>query len=162
MAFRDPLTALLGSFGSSASQVGAKAVWRTRAEPDPPPRPHRGPYQIEVAPELQRVVRGLLNSAAPALARSFNTHLGPVARNAFEGVPVRTGRTKASITLAYSPTDGGDGYSGEVAVSSPYAADITEKGSRRRVFNDLLIRPFGLAASRMGDDVLDDIVRGRN
>ena len=159
MAFVGLFENVKQTFFSSGAQVNRPAKWSTRSSLPPMSRQPSNPYQISVPNDLQKRVRAFMDAAAPAVAAGFNRHMQPVAQEAFEAWPVKSGFSKSTLALDYFVEDGGQTFRAQTVVRAFYAGLITARGSKKKVAPILLIRPFEVAAFAMATGVADDIVK---
>lgn len=110
---------------------------------------------IRVDPGVQRTVLDLMARAAPAFAKSANRHLVPVARQAFDLWPVRTGLSKSLLSLEANVSSDGAEIDVRLVNRAPYAAFI----GRGQVVQELVFTPGREAAEAMADDLAEEIVR---
>lgn len=110
---------------------------------------------VQVDPALSLHVLGLIEQIAPSLSRSYDRHLGDVAKSAFRDWPVRSGLSKSLLGLEYTTRGGGTTFIGRVVNRAPYSWFIRYSGQGRygEVATDLVFEPGQRAASRILDDV---------
>ena len=113
---------------------------------------------IKVDPAYQQTIAGLIERAAPSLARAYDRHLGAAALKAEADWPVRSGFSKDHLGFSYF-TDG-DNFGAQLASRAWYSGLITERGSKRRIWKTLLFTPLEEAAGKVLQDVGTDLGRG--
>jgi len=106
---------------------------------------------VQVDPDLQMHVLGLIEQIAPVLGRAYDVHLGKLAQDAFRLWPVRSGLSKSLLSLEYTTSHGGIRFIGRVRNRAPYAYFIRYSGSGRygEVARDLVFDPGETAAIRI-------------
>jgi len=109
---------------------------------------------IQLDPAITKTVLGFLKREAPAVAAAFETHLVPVALNAQRYWPVKTGLSRALLTLEFSAA-GGSKFVAVIRNTAPYAFYINKFSTVR----DLIFRPGEAAAAKIADTLADELVK---
>lgn len=104
---------------------------------------------------LRSMTLDLMARAAPAYAEAVNAELVPVAQEAFDRWPVKTGLSKSVLRLEIKVLVGGKELSANLVDLAPYAAFI----NRGRTVTELVWKPGREAADRMADRVVEEIAR---
>ncbi len=63
---------------------------------------------IRVDPDIKDTVKGLIDGLAPMVGKAFDLHFMPYAEFMFRTWPVKTGKSKALLTVEYDVRGGGD------------------------------------------------------
>ena len=107
---------------------------------------------VSVDPGIQHVVLGLMDSAAPILARSFQRRLVPVAEAAFDKWPVQTGLSKSLIGLEFT-VDAFGRFKASFVNRTPYALFIRQG----QTVKDLVWTPGERAADMIAQEAAKDL-----
>ncbi len=108
---------------------------------------------IRVDPRLQRDLLVLIQRAAPALVAAFDEHLGGLAQAAFSQWPVRSGLSKALVSLEFTMAD--STMRGRLVSRAPYTPYI--KGQPHRTLID---QKGAAVAERIAVAAIEEIVHG--
>ncbi len=107
---------------------------------------------VRVDPRLQRDVLEILRKVAPKLIEAYEEHIGGLAQETFDSWPVKTGLSKALLSLEFVLA--GDTARGRLVSRAPYTPYI--KGQPYRTFE---AKGHNLAKT-IADQALGEIVRG--
>jgi len=138
---------------SSAAQVQQRAVWNNDGRELLGRLKGTGTAAIQVSPGIRAVVLDLMARAAPTFAAAVNKEFAPVADNAFEQWPVKTGFSKSVLRLNITVSPDGKEMTVSLSNLAPYAWFI----NRNRTVMELVFTPGREAAERMADMVEKEI-----
>ncbi len=143
--------AFMARVAASPAATRKKALWRQNGAR------YLAPYAsmpqgslVTVDPTLQRRVLEYIEAVFPAVADSFNRHLGPVAEKAFTDWPVLTGVSKSLLSLRFDLVNETT-IRGSLNCTAPYSYFIN-KGATVR---ELVFKPGEDAATAMANELVN-------
>jgi hypothetical protein len=104
---------------------------------------------ITVDPALQDMVRGYIEAVAPALADAYATELDPIAQEAYDRWPIKSGLSKSLLSLEY--TTDGNIFTRSLVDRAEYAGSIrwARGEGNGLVANTLVFEPVEQAGGRI-------------
>lgn len=141
------------SVGSRRSQVMKRARWEKRGDyylrGSTVPRGSL----VQVDTDVQRMAFNWITQVRPDIAESVNRHMVPVAENAFNMWPVKTGLSKSLLALTFGISPNGDEFTTNIINRAPYAFYI----NKSRDVRELIFKPGEIAADQMAREILGDL-----
>jgi hypothetical protein len=121
--------------------------WVTGGDPD------HGAARMD--PRLREDILVLVQRVPTVTVEAYDDRLGELAVNAFAAWPVRSGLSRAMLSLEYRAEDDGGSLRGRLSSRAPYTADI--KGQPHQV---LIEGPAPDVVRAIGEQIVEELARG--
>lgn len=148
----------IGAAIASARTAGTVADLRLARAPTSPTEP--ADQLVRAGDGADKIVARLLANAGPAVGGAFKRHMTALATEAVTRWPVRTGASRAGLSLKLNKV--GSDIVGVVANDVPYSRFIRFRGGQPygTVALELLFRPAADLGARIAADAAPQLVEG--